>query len=53
LRLSEVGAFPGLRVETLGHPASDEDYIALHGAADDTWYTVMEQNTGMAIRTKV
>jgi NAD(P)-dependent dehydrogenase (short-subunit alcohol dehydrogenase family) len=29
---------------------SDEDYIALHGADDDTWYTIMEQNTGMAIR---
>jgi hypothetical protein len=32
---------------------SDEDYIALHGSDDETWYTVMEQNTGMAIRPKV
>jgi NAD(P)-dependent dehydrogenase (short-subunit alcohol dehydrogenase family) len=32
---------------------SDEDYIALHGADDDTWYSAMEKNTGMAIRPKV
>jgi len=32
---------------------SDEDYIALHGADDETWYTVMEQNTGMLLRPKV
>lgn len=29
---------------------SDEDNIALHAADDDTWYTVMEQATGMTIR---
>jgi hypothetical protein len=32
---------------------SDEDYIALHGADDETWYAAMEKNTGMAIRPKV
>ncbi|HUV69481.1 MAG TPA: SDR family oxidoreductase [Terracidiphilus sp.] len=31
---------------------SDEDYVALHAADDDTWYTVMEQATGLAIRPK-
>lgn len=31
---------------------SDEDYIALHGADDDTWYRIMEQNIGIAIRPK-
>jgi NAD(P)-dependent dehydrogenase (short-subunit alcohol dehydrogenase family) len=31
---------------------SDEDYIALHGADDDTWYAIMEQRTGMSIRPK-
>ena len=29
---------------------SDEDNIALHAADDDTWYTVMEKSTGLAIR---
>ena len=29
---------------------SDEDYIALQSADDDTWYTVMEKSTGLAIR---
>jgi NAD(P)-dependent dehydrogenase (short-subunit alcohol dehydrogenase family) len=31
---------------------SDEDYVALHGADDETWYSVMEQQTGMALRPK-
>jgi NAD(P)-dependent dehydrogenase (short-subunit alcohol dehydrogenase family) len=31
---------------------SDEDYIAFHAADDDTWYTSMEQATGMAIRPR-
>lgn len=31
---------------------SDEDYVALHGSDDDTWYTTMEKNTGLAIRPK-
>jgi NAD(P)-dependent dehydrogenase (short-subunit alcohol dehydrogenase family) len=31
----------------------DEDYINLHGLPDDdAWYTIMEQNTGMALRPK-
>ena len=30
----------------------DEDYIALHAADDDTWFTVMEKSTGLAIRPK-
>jgi hypothetical protein len=29
---------------------SDEDYIALQSSDDDTWYSIMEQKTGMAIR---
>jgi NAD(P)-dependent dehydrogenase (short-subunit alcohol dehydrogenase family) len=29
---------------------SDEDYVALHGSDDDTWYAIMEKNTGLAIR---
>jgi len=29
---------------------SDEDYIALHGADDETWYSVMEERTGLALR---
>jgi NAD(P)-dependent dehydrogenase (short-subunit alcohol dehydrogenase family) len=29
---------------------SDEDYIALHGADDETWYSVMEARTGLALR---
>jgi NAD(P)-dependent dehydrogenase (short-subunit alcohol dehydrogenase family) len=29
---------------------SDEDYIALHGSDDETWYTLMEQSTGMTLR---
>ena len=28
----------------------DEDYIAVHALADDTWYDIMEKNTGMKIR---
>jgi NAD(P)-dependent dehydrogenase (short-subunit alcohol dehydrogenase family) len=28
----------------------DEDYIAFHAADDDTWFTVMEKSTGLAIR---
>jgi NAD(P)-dependent dehydrogenase (short-subunit alcohol dehydrogenase family) len=32
---------------------SDEDYVALHGADDDTWYSVMEKSTGLAIRPKM
>jgi NAD(P)-dependent dehydrogenase (short-subunit alcohol dehydrogenase family) len=31
---------------------NDEDYIALHGADDDTWYNFMEKNTGMSIRPR-
>jgi NAD(P)-dependent dehydrogenase (short-subunit alcohol dehydrogenase family) len=31
---------------------SDEAYVALHASDDETWYTVMEKNTGMAIRPK-
>jgi NAD(P)-dependent dehydrogenase (short-subunit alcohol dehydrogenase family) len=31
---------------------SDEDYIALHGADDNTWYSVMEKNTGLSIRPR-
>jgi hypothetical protein len=31
---------------------SDEDYIALHSSDDDTWYSIMERNTGMNIRPK-
>jgi len=31
--------------------APDEDYIAVHALADDnTWYDIMEKNTGMKIR---
>jgi NAD(P)-dependent dehydrogenase (short-subunit alcohol dehydrogenase family) len=28
----------------------DEEYVALHGADDDTWYAVMEAQTGRVIR---
>ena len=31
---------------------SDEEYIALHGADDDTWYDAMEQSTGLSIRRR-
>ncbi len=31
---------------------SDEDYVALQGADDETWYAVMEQSTGMALRPR-
>jgi hypothetical protein len=31
---------------------SDEDYVALHGADDETWYSVMEARTGLALRPK-
>jgi NAD(P)-dependent dehydrogenase (short-subunit alcohol dehydrogenase family) len=31
---------------------SDEDYIALQSSDDDTWYSIMEQKTGMAIRPR-
>jgi NAD(P)-dependent dehydrogenase (short-subunit alcohol dehydrogenase family) len=31
---------------------SDEDYIALQSVDDDTWYSIMEQKTGMAIRPR-
>jgi NAD(P)-dependent dehydrogenase (short-subunit alcohol dehydrogenase family) len=31
---------------------SDEDYVALHGSDDDTWYAMMEKNTGMSIRPR-
>ena len=30
----------------------DEEYIALHGADDETWYSVMEAQTGMVIRPR-
>ncbi|HXR40026.1 MAG TPA: SDR family oxidoreductase [Terracidiphilus sp.] len=29
---------------------SDEDYVALQAADDDTWYAIMEQRTGLALR---
>ena len=29
---------------------SDEDYVALQGADDETWYSVMEARTGLALR---
>jgi hypothetical protein len=32
--------------------ASDEDYYALQAADDDTWYSIMEERTGLAIRPK-
>ena len=31
---------------------TDEDYIAIHSADDDTWYTRMEQATGLSIRPR-
>ncbi len=31
---------------------ADEDYVALHSSDDDTWYSVMEQNTGLSIRPR-
>jgi NAD(P)-dependent dehydrogenase (short-subunit alcohol dehydrogenase family) len=31
---------------------TDEAYVALHASDDETWYTVMEKNTGMALRPK-
>lgn len=31
---------------------SDEDYVALHSLDDDTWYSIMEERTGMAIRPR-
>jgi NAD(P)-dependent dehydrogenase (short-subunit alcohol dehydrogenase family) len=31
---------------------SDEDYIAFQASDDDTWYTAMEQRTGMVIRPR-
>lgn len=31
---------------------SDEDYIALQAADDDTWYRIMEERTGLSIRPK-
>jgi NAD(P)-dependent dehydrogenase (short-subunit alcohol dehydrogenase family) len=31
---------------------SDEDWVALHGSDDDTWYSVMEQGRGIAIRPR-
>ena len=44
---------PGAAETIAGRLATvDEDHIALHGADDDTWYTVMEQNTGLSIRPK-
>lgn len=30
----------------------DEEYIALHGADDETWYSVMEAQTGRVIRPR-
>ena len=30
---------------------SDEDYVALQGADDETWYSVMESRTGMILRS--
>jgi NAD(P)-dependent dehydrogenase (short-subunit alcohol dehydrogenase family) len=29
---------------------SDEEYVALHGADDETWYTFMEERTGLRLR---
>jgi NAD(P)-dependent dehydrogenase (short-subunit alcohol dehydrogenase family) len=44
---------PGAAETIAGRLATiDENHIALHAADDDTWYTVMEQNTGMSIRPK-
>ena len=31
---------------------TDEEWVALHGADDDTWYRRMERDFGMAIRPK-
>jgi NAD(P)-dependent dehydrogenase (short-subunit alcohol dehydrogenase family) len=31
---------------------SDEDYIALQAADDDTWYRIMEERTGLEIRPR-
>ena len=31
---------------------SDEEFVALHAADDDTWYSAMEELTGKAIRPK-
>ena len=31
---------------------SDEDWVALHGSDDDTWYSVMEKGRGIAIRPR-
>lgn len=31
---------------------ADEDYIALQALDDDTWYSIMEQSTGMVIRSR-
>lgn len=31
---------------------SDEQWVDFHGADDDTWYTAMEKNMGMAFRPK-
>jgi NAD(P)-dependent dehydrogenase (short-subunit alcohol dehydrogenase family) len=31
---------------------TDEDYIALQAAEDDTWYSIMEERTGLQIRPK-
>jgi hypothetical protein len=31
---------------------TDEEWVELHGADDDTWYRRMERNFGLAIRPK-
>jgi NAD(P)-dependent dehydrogenase (short-subunit alcohol dehydrogenase family) len=31
---------------------SDEDYVAFHAADDDTWYSAMEEATGLTIRPR-
>jgi len=44
---------PGAEASIEGRRATtDEDYIALQAADDDTWYSVMEERTGLPIRPK-
>jgi len=46
-----VGPGAAEHIETR-RATSDEDYTALQAADDDTWYTFMEQRSGMSIRPK-
>jgi NAD(P)-dependent dehydrogenase (short-subunit alcohol dehydrogenase family) len=44
---------PGAESSIEGRNAtSDEDYIALQAADDNTWYNIMEERTGLSIRPK-